>query len=76
MSTKSQDNQFYEWLFGRADTPFTFPQLEVPAPDYSVTYCWECDKVTEGFRLCDDCDNRADLEFELRRDIENEERNG
>lgn len=44
--------------------------------DESLTYCMECGKVTTGFRLCDHCDNIADIEFEQQRDIENEDKYG
>lgn len=31
----------------------------------SVTYCWECQAITAGFRLCDKCEASADNAGEL-----------
>lgn len=29
-----------------------------------ITYCWDCGKITDGFRLCPTCDIKADREYD------------
>jgi hypothetical protein len=64
-----KERKVEDWLRGkRPDLPIFKDFDEVKMPE-SITVCWECGKITEGFHICDKCQIRADAQMsEMRED--------
>lgn len=64
-----KERKVEDWLMGkRKDFPLFKDIDEVPLPD-SITVCWECGKITEGYNLCDKCTIKVDAQIaEMRED--------
>lgn len=66
---KVTDDKIWRWLIGEGEWPLK-DYDEVPLPD-SITVCWECGKITEGYNLCDKCTIKVDAQIaEMREDNE------